>query len=86
VPQAADQYCSIARTLGILGDRWTLLIVREAFNGVRRFDDFRRHLNVARNVLTDRLQRLVDAGVLEQRVYREHPQRSEYRLTEAVAT
>lgn len=81
--EAADQYCSIARTLGILGDRWTLLIVREAFSGVRRFDDFRKHLDVARNVLTDRLQRLVDAGVLMQQPYQDNPPRNEYRLTEA---
>ena len=81
--EAADQYCSIARTLGILGDRWTLLIVREAFAGVRRFDDFRKHLDIARNVLTDRLQRLVDAGVLVQQPYQHNPPRSEYRLTES---
>jgi DNA-binding HxlR family transcriptional regulator len=81
--EAADQYCSIARSLGILGDRWTLLIIREAFSGVRRFDDFRKHLDIARNVLTDRLQRLVDAGVLVQQPYQDNPPRSEYRLTEA---
>ena len=81
--EAADQYCSIARTLGILGDRWTLLIIREAFSGVRRFDDFRKHLDVARNVLTDRLQRLVDAGVLVQQPYQDNPPRNEYRLTES---
>ena len=81
--EAADQYCSIARSLGILGDRWTLLIIREAFSGVRRFDDFRKHLDIARNVLTERLQRLVDAGVLVQDQYQDSPPRSEYRLTEA---
>ena len=81
--EAADQYCSIARALGILGDRWTLLIIREAFSGVRRFDDFRKHLDIARNVLTERLQRLVDAGVLVQHQYQDNPPRSEYRLTEA---
>ena len=81
--EAADQYCSIARTLGLLGDRWTLLVIREALNGVRRFDDFRRHLGIARNVLTERLQRLVDAGVLELRPYQASPPRSEYRLTDA---
>lgn len=80
--EAADQYCSIARTLGIVGDRWTLLIIREAFSGVRRFDDFRKHLGVARNVLTERLQRLVDAGILELRPYQQHPPRHEYRLTD----
>jgi len=81
--EASDQYCSIARALGILGDRWTLLIIREAFSGVRRFDDFRKHLDIARNVLTDRLQRLVDAGVLVQHQYQDNPPRSEYRLTDA---
>lgn len=81
--EAADQYCSIARTLGVLGDRWTLLIIREAFSGVRRFDDFRDHLEIARNVLTDRLGRLVDAGVLQKSAYQEKPPRFEYRLTEA---
>jgi len=81
--EAADQYCSIARALGVLGDRWTLLIVREALSGVRRFDDFRRHLGIARNILTDRLQRLVDADVLELRPYQQNPPRSEYRLTRA---
>lgn len=80
--EAADQYCSIARALGILGDRWTLLIVREAFSGVRRFDDFRRHLGIARNILTDRLQRLVETGVLELKPYQDNPPRYEYRLTE----
>lgn len=79
---AADQYCSIARALGILGDRWTLLIIREAFSGVRRFDDFRRHLGIARNILTDRLQRLVAAKILELRPYQDNPPRQEYRLTE----
>jgi len=81
--EASQQYCSIARALGVLGDRWTLLIVREAFSGVRRFDDFRKHLGMARNVLADRLQRLLDAGVLELHPYQDSPPRSEYRLTDA---
>lgn len=80
--EAAEQYCSIARTLGVIGERWTLLIIREAFAGVRRFDDFQAHLHVARNVLTDRLQRLVEAEILEKRAYQEKPVRYEYRLTE----
>jgi DNA-binding HxlR family transcriptional regulator len=76
-----DQNCSIARALEVLGDRWTLLVVRDAFLGVRRFDDFQRSLDIARNVLADRLARLVDEGVLERRRYQERPERHEYRLT-----
>lgn len=78
----AGQHCSVARTLEIVGERWTILILRDAFLGVRRFDDFQRSLGVARNVLNTRLQRLVDAGVLERRRYQERPERFEYRLTE----
>ena len=78
----AGQRCSIARTLEVVGERWTVLILRDAFLGVRRFDDFQRSLGIARNVLTTRLQRLVDAGVLERRRYQERPERFEYRLTE----
>ena len=76
------QNCSIARALEVLGDRWTLLVIRDAFLGVRRFDDFQRDLGVARNVLTDRLDRLVEEGVLERVRYQERPERFEYRLTE----
>jgi DNA-binding HxlR family transcriptional regulator len=76
-----DQVCSIARTLEVLGERWTLLIVRDALLGLRRFDDFQHSLGVARNVLTDRLGRLVDAGVLERVPYQERPLRHEYQLT-----
>jgi DNA-binding HxlR family transcriptional regulator len=76
------QNCSIAGTLELVGERWTILILRDAFLGVRRFDDFQRSLGVARNVLQTRLARLVDAGVLERRPYQERPQRFEYRLTD----
>ncbi len=76
-----DQVCSIARTLEVLGERWTLLIVRDALLGIRRFDDFQDSLGVARNVLTDRLGRLVDAGVLERVPYQQRPLRHEYQLT-----
>ena len=75
------QTCSVARTLEIVGERWTLLILRDAFLGVRRFDDFQRSLGIARNVLNTRLQRLVDAGLLERRRYQDRPPRHEYRLT-----
>ena len=73
--------CSIQRSLDILGDRWTILILRDAFRGVRRFDDFRRDLDIARPVLTDRLKRLVEHGVFARQLYCEHPPRHEYRLT-----
>ncbi len=76
------QHCSIASALETIGERWTLLILRDAFLGTRRFDDFQRSLGVARNVLTSRLNRLVDEGVLERRRYQERPDRYEYRLTE----
>ena len=76
-----EQDCSIARTLEVIGDRWTLLILRDAFRGVRRFDELQRDLGIARNVLTDRLTKLVDHGVLERRLYQRRPDRYEYRLT-----
>ncbi|MBC6457621.1 helix-turn-helix transcriptional regulator [Actinomadura sp. HBU206391] len=75
------QNCSIARALEIVGDRWTMLVIRSAFEGVRRFDDFQTALGVARNVLTDRLGRLCDEGILRRHRYQERPDRYEYRLT-----
>ena len=80
--RSPDPSCSIARTLEVIGERWTLLILRDAFRGVRRFDDIQRDLGIARNILTDRLQKLVDHGVLERRQYQDRPQRYEYRLTQ----
>jgi DNA-binding HxlR family transcriptional regulator len=77
-----DQNCSIARTLEVLGDRWTMLVMRDAFLRVRRFEDFQRELGIARNVLTDRLNRLVEEGILERVRYQDRPARFEYRLTE----
>jgi DNA-binding HxlR family transcriptional regulator len=76
------QACSIARTLEVLGERWTLLVLREAFWRVRRFEDFQRNLGIARNVLTDRLGRLVDEGILRRERYQDRPARFEYRLTD----
>jgi DNA-binding HxlR family transcriptional regulator len=76
------QNCSIARALELVGERWTLLIIRDAFLGLRRFDEFQESLGVARNVLTDRLNRLVSQGILERVRYQERPERFEYRLTE----
>jgi DNA-binding HxlR family transcriptional regulator len=78
----ADMDCSIARALEVVGEWWTLLIVRDAFLGVTRFDDFARRLGIARNVLTNRLDTLVDAGVLERVPYEEGARtRYDYRLT-----
>lgn len=74
--------CSVARTLSVIGDRWTLLVLRDAFLRTRRFEDFQRHLGVTRHLLADRLKKLVDAGVLEKKVYQEKPARHEYVLTE----
>ena len=76
-----EEPCSLARTIGVIGDRWTLLILRDAFLGTRRFDDFQRNLGVARNILQSRLERLVDEGVLRRERYQERPERFEYRLT-----
>ena len=76
-----DQVCSIARTLEVVGDRWTLLIIRDVVLGHSRFDEFLDSLGIASNVLTDRLNRLVAEGVLERILYNKRPERFEYRLT-----
>ena len=82
LPRTYDhQVCSIARTLELVGDRWTMLVIREAFIGTRRFDDYQQNLGCARNVLSDRLNRLVETGILRKELYQEHPPRYEYRLT-----
>jgi DNA-binding HxlR family transcriptional regulator len=78
----SDMHCSVAQALEVVGEWWSLLIVRDAFLGVRRFDDFQRSLGLSRGILTDRLTRLVEAGVLERRRYQERPPRYEYRLTQ----
>ena len=75
------QNCSIARALEIVGERWTLLIIRDAFLGLRRFDQFQESLGIARNVLTDRLNRLAGEGILDRVRYSQRPERYEYRLT-----
>jgi DNA-binding HxlR family transcriptional regulator len=68
--------------MDLLGDWWTPLVLREAFYGVRRFDEFQHALGIARNTLADRLRRLVDEGLLEKELYTREPMRYEYRLTE----
>ena len=74
--------CSVARTLSVVGDRWTLLVLRDAFLGVRRFEDFQKSLGVTRHLLADRLKKLVEHGILARRPYQERPERHEYSLTE----
>jgi DNA-binding HxlR family transcriptional regulator len=77
------QDCSLARSLEVLGERWTLLIVRDAFYGVRRFNDFQNHLDVPRAVLSDRLGGLVEHGILDRLPDQERPGRQVYELTPA---
>ena len=74
--------CAVGNTLAIIGERWTLLVLREAFLGVRRFDQMRENTGVARNILSDRLNTLVAHGILRRERYQERPERYEYRLTE----
>ena len=74
--------CSVGRAMDILGERWTFLILREAFYGVRRFSDMQRNLGIARNILSRGCRRSSRAGILERRRYQEEPERFEYRLTE----
>jgi DNA-binding HxlR family transcriptional regulator len=77
-----DVNCSVAQCLEVVGEWWTLLIIRDAFLGVRRFDDFQARLGISRNILNRRLSHLVDHGVLERLPYQVNPPRSEYRLTD----
>ena len=76
-----QQPCSLARSLAIVGDRWTLLILRDCFMGIRRFEHFQARLGVTRHVLSDRLRKLQEGGILAKVPYQERPRREEYRLT-----
>jgi len=77
-----DQHCPIAASLERVGERWSLLIIRDVFFGLHRFDELQNDLGIARNVLRDRLTLLVDEGILVKRRYQERPERFEYKLTE----
>ncbi len=77
-----DEPCSVARTLSVIGDRWTLMVLRDCFMGLKRFEHFEASLGITRHVLADRLKKLVDEGVLKKVPYGEAPVREEYRLTE----
>ncbi len=74
--------CAVGNTMAVIGERWTLLVLRESFLGVRRFEQLQRNTGVARNILTDRLNTLVLNGILRRELYQERPHRYEYRLTE----
>jgi DNA-binding HxlR family transcriptional regulator len=76
-----DVYCSVARTWSVIGERWTMMILRECFRGERRYDHFRTKLQLGSNVLNDRLRVLVTEGVLARVQYEDRPPRHEYRLT-----
>ncbi|EFC86395.1 helix-turn-helix domain-containing protein [Parafrankia sp. EUN1f] len=78
----ADMHCSVAQCLEVIGEWWTMLIVRDAFLGVTRFDEIQRRLGISRNVLNQRLAGLVEAGVLTRVPYQDHPVRYDYRLTD----
>jgi DNA-binding HxlR family transcriptional regulator len=78
----ADMDCSVAQCLEVVGEWWSMLIVRDLFLGVTRFDDFQRRLGISRNILQQRLARLVEFGVLTKVPYSEHPPRHDYRLTD----
>jgi DNA-binding HxlR family transcriptional regulator len=75
--------CAVGGTLEVIGERWTMLVLREAFLGVRRFEQLQRNTGMARNILSDRLNTLVAHGILRRELYQERPQRYEYRLTES---
>ena len=76
-----DEPCPVARCVDVIGDRWSLLIVRDALDGMRRFGDFQRNLGVARNILSDRLRKLVDAGILDTQAASDGTAYQEYVLT-----
>ncbi len=81
--ETSTENCTIRRTLDVVGEKWSLLVLRDAMNGVRRFDDFRRHVGMSESVLADRLRKLVLSGILEAVPYSEPGSRTrhEYRLT-----
>jgi DNA-binding HxlR family transcriptional regulator len=80
--ELSEERCSVARTAAVIGDRWTLMLLRDLFLGVRRFEDFERRLRISRSVIADRLKRLTDEGVVRKVAYQARPLRHEYRLTD----
>ena len=82
--ELAQERCSVARSVAVIGDRWTLMLLRDCFLGVRRFEDFERRLGISRSIVAERLKRLVEEGILRRESYQDRPPRHEYRLTEKV--
>ena len=80
-PEFDPSACSVVRTLDVLGDTWSILVLRDIFLGAHRYDQIQQHLGIARNILAARLKRLVEHGLLEKRQYEAHPPRFEYHLT-----
>jgi DNA-binding HxlR family transcriptional regulator len=78
----SDMDCSVAQCLEVIGEWWSMLIIRDTFMGVTRFEDFQRRLGISRNILRDRLASLVEAGILIRVPYSEHPPRDDYKLTQ----
>ena len=78
----AQERCSVARSVAVIGDRWTLMILRDCFLGIRRFEDFERRLGISRSIIAERLKTLTDEGVLRREAYQDRPVRHEYRLTD----
>ncbi|MGH1424782.1 MAG: winged helix-turn-helix transcriptional regulator [Pseudooceanicola sp.] len=77
-----NEACPVARGLSVVGDRWTLLVLRDCFRGLKRFDDIHSSLGITRHVLSDRLKRLESTGVLDRKQYSDAPPRFEYHLTD----
>lgn len=79
--ELAEQKCSVARTLAVIGDRWTLMVLRDLFLGANRFESFRESLGISRTILTERLNLLESEGVVQKQAYQDKPLRYEYHLT-----
>jgi DNA-binding HxlR family transcriptional regulator len=80
--ELGEERCSVARSVAVIGERWTMMILRDCFLGVRRFEDFERRLGISRSIVAERLRALVDEGVLRREAYQSRPARHEYRLTD----
>jgi len=77
-----EENCSVARSVAVIGDRWTLMILRDLFLGVRRFEAFERRLGISRSIIAERLKKLTEEGVVRREAYQQNPVRHEYRLTD----
>ena len=80
--ELSNNTCPVARTMSLIGDRWTVLIIRDCFLGLSRFDEFQKSTGMTRHVLSSRLKRLTENGILDRQAYRTRPVRHEYVLTE----